>query len=229
MFKILFFGITYFIISACTTVSYAGGIVLGGTRLIYNDSKNQVTFPVKNSSEKGRFLVQSWIENSDGKKSSLFTVAPPLYVSNPNDENLLRIIYTGEKISDKKERIFYLNVKSIPAIDRGEAEEKNILMLASITRIKLFLRPNGMPSPSDGDYKRITFKKCGEKICAKNNTNYFLTMARIKYGNRTIDDNMLAPGSEKVIASFGKNENISYRVINDFGSVSPVYSSIINK
>lgn len=74
----------------------AGGIVLGGTRIIYPLDSRQQPVSVRNTDDKTTFLVQSWVEGADGQKTKDFVVTPPLYTGGPGNENMLRLVRTGE-------------------------------------------------------------------------------------------------------------------------------------
>jgi P pilus assembly chaperone PapD len=53
-----------------TTVAQAGGIALGSTRVIYPQGSKQVSLPIINSSATNIFLIQSWVANADGIRST---------------------------------------------------------------------------------------------------------------------------------------------------------------
>lgn len=79
-------------------LAWAGGIALGSTRVIYPQGSKQVSLPVINSSDSNVFLIQSWISNADGSRTSDFIMTPPLFVIQPKKENLLRIMYVGPSL-----------------------------------------------------------------------------------------------------------------------------------
>ncbi|HCO1253920.1 TPA: fimbria/pilus periplasmic chaperone, partial [Escherichia coli] len=138
--------------SLAPVASFAdGGIVLGGTRVIYPVGQKESSISVRNTSDSSRFMVQSWAEDSRGEKTTDFIVTPPLYVSNPGSENTLRLMYAGGALPSDRETLYYLTAKAIPAIDKNKNAGKNVLMLSAATRIKLLVRPAGLkPSPSEG-------------------------------------------------------------------------------
>lgn len=197
-----------------------GGIVLGGTRVIYPAGQKEASISVRNTSETSRFMVQSWAEDRHGKKTSDFIVTPPLYVSNPGSENTLRLTYAGPALPSDRETLYFLTAKAIPAIDKTEIAGKNVLMLSAATRIKLFVRPAGlMLSPSDAP-SRLTFSRSGSQVSVKNPTPYFLTLTQIKAGSRELKEAVMVPpfGSESfTLPSAG---TLSFRTINDFGGFS---------
>lgn len=56
------------------------GVALGATRIVYPAEQKQVTLGVSNNNDKDTFLIQSWVENEDGEKESLFVITPPLFL-----------------------------------------------------------------------------------------------------------------------------------------------------
>lgn len=137
--KLLMLIIFYLIIS--TSAHAAGGIALGATRIIYPADAKQTAVWIRNSHTNERFLVNSWIENSSGVKEKSFIITPPLFVSEPKSENTLRIIYTGPPLAADRESLFWMNVKTIPSVDKNALNGRNVLQLAILSRMKLFLRP----------------------------------------------------------------------------------------
>lgn len=47
------------------------GVALGATRVIYPAGQKQVQLAVTNSDNKSAYLIQSWVENADGKKMAV--------------------------------------------------------------------------------------------------------------------------------------------------------------
>ncbi|ADW76657.1 Pili assembly chaperone, N-terminal protein (plasmid) [Rahnella aceris] len=210
--------------AACLAPSLAsaGGIMLGGTRVIYPAGQKQVTMSVRNTSEQSSFLVQSWVAQSDEKKSQDFVVTPPLYVSGPGNENTLRLMYVGVPPSADRETLYYFNSKAIPSIDKKEMEGKNMLMLAAVTRIKLFYRPAGLTPTVEKAPAELTFHRAGSQMRIENPTPYYLTLAEIKVGDHKLQDTMVSPRSDTTLALPAVNSGqVTYRTINDFGAVTP--------
>ncbi len=134
--KLLMLIIFYLIISA--SAHAAGGIALGATRIIYPADAKQTAVWIRNSHTNERFLVNSWIENSSGVKEKSFIITPPLFVSEPKSENTLRIIYTGPPLAADRESLFWMNVKTIPSVDKNALNGRNVLQLAILSRMNYF-------------------------------------------------------------------------------------------
>jgi fimbrial chaperone protein len=200
----------------------AGGITIGGTRVVYPADKKQVSMSVRNTSDTSTFMVQSWVENADGAKSQDFVVTPPVYVSGPGNENTLRIMYAGRPARTDQETLYFLNTKAIPSMDRREAEDKNILMLAATTRIKLFVRPAGLTPSVEKAPEMLTFSKTGTQLRIDNPTPYHITLASIRVDGKPLPDSMVNPRSSLSVAlPVGAGSTVTYRTINDFGAATP--------
>lgn len=207
------------LVSSCALAD--GGIVLGGTRLVYPAGQKQVSLSVRNTSQQSAFLVQSWAENASGKRSNDFVVTPPLFVSNAGDENVLRIMYVGPTLPTDRETLYYFNAKAVPSIDKTKTEGSNSLILAAVTRIKLFVRPANLAGDADKAPSMLTFNRSGDRVEISNPTPYFVTLVKISSGNKNQADAMIAPfGRETVTLPKGNTRTFSYSTINDYGAIS---------
>ncbi|HEY4467228.1 MAG TPA: fimbria/pilus periplasmic chaperone [Klebsiella sp.] len=212
------------LLMACfvSAAAHAGGVVLGGTRIIYPAGQKEASISVRNTSDTSRFMVQSWAENQQGNKTSDFIVTPPLYVSNPGSENTLRLMYVGPTLPSDRETLYYLVSKSIPAIDKAEISGKNILMLSASTRIKLFVRPSGLrPSPSEAP-SQLQVSRNGAQVLIRNPTPYYITITQIKAGAKELRETvMVSPqGTESLSLPSAGVSRLSFRTINDFGGLT---------
>lgn len=196
--------------------------MLGGTRIIYPLNQKQVSMSVRNTSEQGSFLVQSWVEQPDEKKSQDFIVTPPLYVSGPGNENTLRLMYVGAPAATDRETLYYFNAKAIPSVDKKKMEGKNMLLLAAVTRIKLFLRPAGLTPAADKAPAELTFHRNGSQMRIDNPTPYYLTLVELKAGGKKLPDTMVSPRSSSTLdISSSSAGTVTYRTINDYGAATP--------
>lgn len=204
------------------SLAQAGGITLGGTRVIYPAGQKQVSLSVRNTSDQSSFMVQSWVDQPDGKKSQDFVVTPPLYVSGPGNENTLRLMYAGKPVRTDQESLYYFNTKAIPSMDKKKMEGKNVLMLAAVTRIKLFVRPAGLSPAVDKAPAELTFHRSGGQMRIDNPTPYHITMVQMKVDGQKLADTMVSPrGSVSLPLPAGAGNIVTFRTINDFGAATP--------
>ena len=124
-----------------TTVQ--AGIVMGGTRVIYQEGKREASISVTNADVHSPYLVQSWIENyaENDKGKVPFIVTPPLFRLDPEQENVLRINFIGAALPRDRESVFWLNVKSISPTQKGDV---NKLQVNIKSKFKIFYRPNSL-------------------------------------------------------------------------------------
>ncbi|MBC3252455.1 fimbria/pilus periplasmic chaperone [Serratia fonticola] len=206
-----------------------GGIVLGGTRLVYPAGQKQISLSVRNTSPQSGFLVQSWVENANGKKTNDFVVTPPLFVSNAGDENVLRLMYVGATVPTDRETLYYFNAKAVPSIDKSKIEGSNSLILATVTRIKLFVRPANLAGDADKATSMLKFERSGDQVKISNPSPYYITLVKMTSGNKKLADVMVAPfGHETVTLPKGKARNLAYSTINDYGAISSQKNANIN-
>ncbi|EPL6656188.1 fimbrial biogenesis chaperone [Proteus mirabilis] len=210
--SIILFFISLFIINT----SYAG-VIISGTRVIYNEGNKNVSINVKNP-DKMPYLIQSWIDDFEEKKQSKFTITPPLFRLNPDKENTLRIFLTEEGLPSDQESLFWLNIKTIPATEKTE----NSLQIAFKTQMKLIYRPKSLKDVNfEEEQKRLSWSKERGKVIVYNPTPYFMNFQTIKFNGKLVDDVSYAkPFSTK---SFDINDNnehglISWELINDYGA-----------
>lgn len=141
----------------------------------------------------------------------------PLFVSEAKTENTLRIMYVGQPLPQNKESLFYLSVKAIPSLDKASAAGKNILQLAVLSRIKLFVRPQGLPMQETDAPGKLTFSHTGGQIRINNPSPYYVTLVNIKSGGKNPVSVMVPPMGSADIA--GTATQISFQSINDYGAL----------
>lgn len=198
-------------------LSYGGGILVGRTRVIYEANKKEASLPLSNKSENKPFLIQSWIDNGDGKTRGPFVVTPPLFRLNANDENNLRISYTGGGLPKDKESIFYINVRAIPSTPKNDTNE---LRLVIKTRIKLFYRPEKLQGKPYDAYKLLTFTRANGQLRITNPSPYYVVFSYLTVGNTVLKDtDMIAPGGQLSVTLPANNtgNTVEWSAINDYG------------
>ncbi|EPS0499542.1 fimbria/pilus periplasmic chaperone [Escherichia coli] len=226
--KLISAGLVYSLALIFSSPAFSSGIVLAGTRIIYPAGTKQITQSVRNTSDKNSYLVQSWVEAADGKKTTDFIVTPPLYVSKPGDDNIIRIMHTGKSLPADRESVYYFNAKSVPSVDKKALEGKNVLMIAAVTRIKLFVRPPNLKPSQAEAADLLTFTRADNKMTIKNPSPYYITLTDIKAGKTKLRDTMVAPFSEETVAlPSGYNAAVHYTTINDYGAASSVKTALL--
>ncbi|ASV54450.1 fimbrial chaperone protein FimC [Lelliottia jeotgali] len=206
-------------ISLCgVSTAMAGGVSLGTTRVIYPQNSSQVSLSIQNSDPAKVFLIQSWVSDREGKKSTDFIITPPIFVIQPNKENTVRIMFVGKKpLPTDRESLYYLSSKAIPS---GKPEEgKNTLQIATETTIKLFVRPDNLPTQSTDAPKSLHCKLSGTNLSVNNPSPYYITLVNLSVGNQQLPNTMIPPKSEAQVPLKGGLEGaVTFQTMNDFGS-----------
>lgn len=208
------------------------GVVVGGTRVVYDGGKREASLSVRNP-DKNPYLIQAWAdgngqlgENKNAPKPP-FIVTPPVFRLDAGNENMVRIIRTGGSLPEDRESIYWMNIKSIPA---SSSSDKNVLQIAVKTRIKLIYRPQGIKAPTDDDYKQVSFHRAGNQIQIINPTPYYLSFFSLKVGSLPLTVNVMVPPKDNAsypMPATASGSQVSWKVINDFGGnsnevVSPI-------
>ncbi|MEQ1305817.1 fimbria/pilus periplasmic chaperone [Acinetobacter bereziniae] len=212
-------------LSCLASFSYAegkaiGGVSLGATRVIYPMEAKQVSLSVINHSKKDRYLINSWVENKKEEKVKNFLVTPPLFVAEPATENTLRIVSLVKDLPQDRESVFWLNVKSIPSVDKEVLAEKNILQLAVLSRIKLFVRPEKLKIAPEDAITKVKFVKTADGVEVDNQSPYHISFVNLVLNETKLDSVMAAPFEKTKISKTSGNK-LSYQTVNDYGGVTP--------
>lgn len=200
----------------------AGGIALGATRVIYPADAKQSSLALSNSNKQERYLINAWIENANGQKEKTFVITPPLFVSEPDSENTLRIIYVGPALASDKETLFYLNVKAIPSMDKKNGEDSNVLQLAILSRIKLFVRPKKLEISAAQAIDKLAFARKGTALSINNPSPYYVTLVNLQLAGKKLENVMIAPKSTASVALPAAAQGVlSWQSVNDYGAITP--------
>ena len=68
----------------------------------------EAALPVANKGAETPYLLQSWVDNIDGKSRAPFIITPPLFRLEAGDDSSLRIIKTADNLPENKESLFTL-------------------------------------------------------------------------------------------------------------------------
>ena len=205
-------------LSLLTTAAQAG-LVMGGTRIIYQEGKREASISVTNADTHSPYLVQSWVENysANDKSRVPFIVTPPLFRLDPEQQNVLRINFTGAGLPKDRESVFWLNVKSIAPTPKGEV---NKLQVNIKSKFKIFYRPQGLAGKPSEAWQQLKFHMAGNRLVAQNPTPYFVSFFSVSVGGKEINEpGMIGPLTSKEWPVSGSGA-VKWRAINDFGGIT---------
>lgn len=207
------------IFSCMLSIVAHAGIVMGGTRVIFEEGKKEASISVTNREEKIPYLVESWIENFDQANHDRepFIVTPPLFRLDAGKESVLRINYLGMSLPTDRESVFWLNVKSIAPMPRDSSNE---LQVNIKSKFKLFYRPKGLAGKPSDAWRQLTFHHEGNQLIAHNPTPYFISLYSLSVANHAIKDpGMIGPFADHYwhVTDSGA---VTWSAINDFGGIT---------
>ena len=117
--------------------AHAGVRPINTREIITTTKEHQVDIINDSASE---YLVQSWIEDSDGNTRDLpLVLTPPIFKLGANEQGFVRILPIENKLAKDRESIFFLSVQEIP---KKAETDQNQLNIAVRTRIKVIVRPD---------------------------------------------------------------------------------------
>lgn len=201
-------------------------VIITGTRIIYPSDAESMAVQLSNNS-KTSSLVQSWIDSGDENSTpensdAPFYLSPPIVKIEGLQGQQLKIKKMDIKLPDNVESVFYLNVLDIPKTP-DSAKGKNIIQLATRSRIKLFYRPVELTESPDDIIKKINYQLNNNNVLIKNNSQYHFTVAALTTmedkKNSLIDSDMIAPMSSKefVLKKPLKNQELILVYVDDYG------------
>lgn len=204
--------------------SYAG-VILGGTRIIYEEGKKEVSIAIENKGSVP-YLIQSWVESQDERKSTNFLITPPLFRLDGDKKNTLRIFKLESSLPSDRESIFFLNVKSIP----GGTLDGNTLQIAIRNRLKLIYRPEALLKDiPENRTKELSWRRIGNQLKVTNPTPYYQNFMFIRINDKDIslgEKNYAVPKADTYFDIDGiRGDKISWKIINDYGAVGPLHTS----
>ncbi|AIC18914.1 MULTISPECIES: fimbrial biogenesis chaperone [Pseudomonas] len=127
-------------LSLLFSTSSQAGINLENTRVVLAAPSKEASLVIKNSAAED-LMFQAWIEGADKSEDVPFALTPVLKRLSGEQQQVLRILYSGKGLPTDKESVFWLNVREVPQKSR----EDNTLQIAVQQRLKLFYRPAGLP------------------------------------------------------------------------------------
>ncbi|AKE95322.1 molecular chaperone [Cronobacter sakazakii] len=211
---------------AATASGAQTGVVIEGTRVIYQPGQKQHSLTVRNQS-KERWLIESWVDSdavtgtTDSASTPPFEVSPALFRLDPNNVRKLHIIYKNAPLPTDRESVYWITIKASP---QGLEQKRHALAVAINQRMKLFYRPAGLKAPTRSDYQKVIFSRAGNTLHAENPTPYWITFYSLMVGEKTIDTQgrMLPPKGSATYSLPPEpgGDNIVWQVTDDRGGNS---------
>lgn len=208
------------------SVNASAGVVIGGTRVVYDGGKKEASLSVTNP-DNIAYLIQSWVDMPEGgTEKAPFIITPPLYRLDHGQQNVMRIVRAGN-LAEDKESLFWLNVKSIPSAKKAD----NTLQIAVKTRIKLIYRPSALKGTAPEDLaNKLRWQQSANQVQVTNPTAYYMNFNEISVGGKKLPDvTYVAPGATahfSLPAGAGAGP-LTFKLISDYGGVGPSHQAAL--
>ena len=205
-----------------STLAFADGLTLGGTRLIYDANKREASISLDNRGKSAPQLVQSWVSDKHHNRNNIpFVVTPPVSKLAKNSTTLIRVVYIEQSLPVDRETQFLLNVRAVPATEKQDTPQR--MTIATQNIIKLIYRPVGLNSSGAsraGENLKVT--RVGSGVRFDNPTPYVVSLTNVVINGKKIErpgtiqplDNLTIPFQD------GPPSSVSWRTINDFGGMT---------
>jgi fimbrial chaperone protein len=96
-----------------------------------------------------------------------------------------------------------------------------VVRISAASRIKLFVRPNGLSPSSFEAPQKLSVRKIGNKLEIDNPTPYYITISRLNIGGKEYSGLMAGP---KMVTSLDiqarAGDPVIFNTINDYGALS---------
>jgi len=201
--------------------SVHAGLVLQGSRIIYDEARGEATVKLEYVGE-GPILLQVWLdsgqERAPGEDEVPFILTPAVARLEPGAGQAIRILRTQEGLPQDRESVFYFNTLEVPPSPTGLIAEEAAYMQFSIRgRFKFFYRPKGLPSASDKAIQALRFTLAEpdadgrHQLRVHNPSPYHITFSTVALRTPGVEDeaeplvlfNTDAPG-ERMVAPMGE-------------------------
>lgn len=211
------------IIFSSITSSFAG-FGLEATRVVYNESNNNEGFVAFNSDKNTNYLLQSWVEDLNGKLTQDFVITPPLIKLMAQQKNTLQVT-KNTTLPNDIESMYWINVKFVaPSNENLE----NVLRYSMTNRIKLIYRPQSLIDVNiEKEIKELRWSVKNTSLVVSNSSPYFINIGKLIVDGNEIEKipSFLSPKSETTInvnKTLSGKEKIKLFYIDDFGKSLPM-------
>ncbi|ELI7921276.1 fimbrial biogenesis chaperone [Yersinia enterocolitica] len=201
------------------------GVIIGGTRLIYDGGKKESSLSVNNP-DKSPYLIQSWVEPLDGgTEKAPFMITPPLFRIDGGQENRLRVVRTGGHLPEDRESMFWMDIKAIPSATKESGQ--NTLQIAVKNRLKLIYRPSGLKGSPEDRTEELKWQRSDNQLQVTNPTPFYMNFQSITVGGKDVKEiTYVAPmSSTSFPCPEASRGNVVWKIITDFGAIGQPHTS----
>jgi len=219
------------LLSLCAFLSFnvSASIIMTGTRIVFPSDVKEKIIQFKNPDPQP-YVVQLQIttENNEADNNAPFSLVPPVFRMEPHAGHSVRLIANGTEVLPKdKESIFYLNFTQLPAL-KASQQEKNQLVIAVTSRVKIFYRPSTLAGQPSEAYQSLKFSLQGNSVAVNNPTGFYIIIrkAELMMGKSPVtlgESVMIPPQSTVQLPTTRKittlnGASLKLILVNDYGA-----------
>lgn len=214
------------------------GVATESTRIIFPQSMTEVSLQLANLNDYP-VVMQTWVDNGDLDSSPSTTQAPiiplpSIFRMAPGEQRSLRLIYSGEKLPDDRESLFWLNLYEVPPKPNApQPPDTTRLTVTLRMQLKVFYRPSKLSVSPNQVVNKLRFSLAsnakGPVLKINNPTPYFATLSGINLTaagkEEAVAGDMIDPFSEKEMplehvkeSTTTKGDKVRFVLINDEGN-----------
>jgi fimbrial chaperone protein len=109
-------------------------------------------------------------------------------------------------------------------VNKAKTEDNNVLQLAILSRIKLFVRPNNLAMPPEEALSQLRFERVGNHLKVSNASPYYVTLVNLKLGGKSWKPDDCAEKLGAAGAAGGSWRHAPRQSVNDYGAITPARS-----
>lgn len=210
------------------------------TRIVaYSNEKETPVEVINDGSE--AYLVQSWLEDEQGKDTDLpLVLTPPVMKLEGKKQGKLRLVVITSGIPQDRESVYWLSLQEIPPKAQNI---NNKLVVAIRSRLKVFVRPEGLTSEGARDAAkqlRWRISQTGDRRCleATNPTAYYISFGELSVrgkghqANRPENKHEMVPpkGNWCYMLPEGTGSyplNITWSAVHDWGGAGEELKAVV--
>ncbi len=210
------------------------------TRIVAYAEDRETPVEIVNESTE-TYMVQSWLEDTDGKDKDIpLVLTPPVMKLEGKKNGKLRLVVMKGNIPQDKESVYWLSLQEIPpkADDNG-----NSLVIAIRSRLKVFVRPAGLDAQGNVDAPsklawRMEQADGKRWLRATNPSSYYVSFGELSVKGqgaaaKRLDDKylMVPPGGseryELPSSIKGNSISVTWSGMNDWGGAGKEHDLVV--
>ncbi|UYW74363.1 fimbrial assembly chaperone [Pseudocitrobacter faecalis] len=172
-------------------------------------------------------VIQVWADNGDPASTpdvnpTPVVVIPPVFKMLPGELRSLKLMLASRQgLAEDRETLFWLNIYQIAPDNAASGREGQKVILPLRLRMKIFIRPAGLPPPEEKDERGLRFRVSEEMLRVENPSPWYMSLSLHLPGQQKPTSMMIAPHAQEQItrpATLNAGSRLVYDVITDDGN-----------